>query len=99
MVFLIFLKLLPCLQLRLGERENKTQRAEPDGKNILKKVEGVVITNVKISEKGPSHDTLNKIKHWQDLPAQRKILREKRGRERRPSSQISQLPITSSVLN
>ena len=63
MVFLIFLKLLPCLQLRLGERENKTQRAEPDGKNILKKVEGVVITNVKISEKGPSHDTLNKIKH------------------------------------
>ena len=84
MVFLIFLKLLPCLQLRLGERENKTQRAEPDGKNILKKVEGVVITNVKISEKGPSHDTLNKIKHWQDLPAQRKILREKRGRERRP---------------
>ena len=58
MFFLLFSKLWPCLQLRQGEREKKTQRAEPDGKKILKKVEGVVNTNVKISEKGPLHDII-----------------------------------------
>ena len=47
-----------CRSGRQGEREKKTERAEPDGKKILKKVEGVVITNVKISEKGPSHDII-----------------------------------------
>ena len=51
MFFSIFSKYLPCLQLRQGEREKKTQRAKPDVKKILKKVEGIVITNVKISEK------------------------------------------------
>ena len=53
--------LLPCLRLRQGEREKKTERAEPDGKKILEKVEGEVITNEKISEKGLSHDILNNI--------------------------------------
>ena len=47
--------------MRQGEREKKTERAEPDGKKILEKVEGKVITNEKISEKGPSHDILNNI--------------------------------------
>ena len=51
MFFSIFSKFLPCLQLRQGEREKKTQTAEPDVNEILKKVEGVVITKVKISEK------------------------------------------------
>ena len=38
-----------------------------------------VSTNVKNSEKGPSHDISNNIKHWQDLPAPRKILRGRGG--------------------
>ena len=64
-----------------------------------RRLKDVVSTNVKISEKGPSHDISNNIKHWQDLPAPRKILRERKGRERRPYSQQSQLSVTSFVLN
>ena len=81
------------------EREKKTQRAEPDGKKIRKKVEDCSHYKCKISEKGPSHEIWNNIKHWQDLPAPRKILRGRRGRERRQCSQQSQLPVTCPVLN
>ena len=64
-----------------------------------RKLKDVVSTNVKVSEKGPSNDISNNIKHWEDLPAQRKILREKRGGERRPYSQQSQLSVSSFALN
>ena len=86
--------------LTLREKERRKHK----GLNQMKikygrRLKDVVSTNVKISEKGPSHDISNNIKHWQDLPAPRKILRERKGRERRPYSQQSQLSVTSFVLN